>query len=83
MVRRQRERPVHEGIHMGVLAAIAGCFVLWGLVSARLPGWNVSAPMAFVAAGMVLAAGSDPVLHISMGSGAGVLGSVVMPLSAS
>lgn len=70
MVRRQRERPVHEGIHMGVLAAIAGCFVLWGLVSARLPGWNVSAPMAFVAAGMVLAAGSDPVLHISMGSGA-------------
>ena len=61
---------MHEGIHMGTLAAVAGCFVLWGLVSARLPLWNVSAPMGFVAAGMVLAAGSEPLLHISMGSAA-------------
>lgn len=59
---------MHEGIHMGTLAAVAGCFVLWGLVSARLPGWNVSAPMGFVAAGMVVAAGTEPLLHISMGS---------------
>ncbi len=61
---------MHEGIHMGTLAAVAGCFVLWGLVSARLPRWNVSAPAGFVAAGMVLAAGSEPLLHISMGSAA-------------
>jgi NhaP-type Na+/H+ or K+/H+ antiporter len=55
---------------MGAVAVIAGCFVLWGLVSARLPGWNVSAPMAFVAAGMALGAGSEPVLHVSISSGA-------------
>lgn len=53
---------------MEVLAVIAGCFAVWGAVSARLERWNVSAPIAFVAVGMVLSAGSDPLLHIRLGS---------------
>ncbi len=44
--------------------AIAGSLVVWGLVSKRLEAFNVSAPMAFVALGFVLA--NDPVRAIDI-----------------
>jgi NhaP-type Na+/H+ or K+/H+ antiporter len=59
---------VHESVEVGVLPVLAIGFVLWGIVSARMEHWNVSAPIAFVAAGMALGAGSDPVLEISLDS---------------
>ncbi len=39
----------------GTLAVVAACFVLWALVSARLERVNVSAPIAFVVLGLVVA----------------------------
>jgi NhaP-type Na+/H+ or K+/H+ antiporter len=41
----------------GTLAVAALCVVIWGLVSRRAEGWNISAPMAFVVFGVVLANG--------------------------
>jgi NhaP-type Na+/H+ or K+/H+ antiporter len=39
------------------LAVFAGCVLVWGLVSVRLERWNISAPIAFVALGVVLTHG--------------------------
>jgi NhaP-type Na+/H+ or K+/H+ antiporter len=46
---------VEHGLDPGALAVVAGCFVLWGVVSARLERLNVSAPIAFVTLGLVVA----------------------------
>jgi NhaP-type Na+/H+ or K+/H+ antiporter len=46
---------VEHGLDAGALAVVAACFVLWGLVSARLERVNVSAPIAFVVLGLVVA----------------------------
>lgn len=47
----------------GMLAVAALCVVIWGLVSRRAESWNISAPMAFVAFGLVLANGP---LHLEI-----------------
>ena len=41
----------------GTLAVAALCVVIWGLVSRRAEAWNISAPMAFVVFGLLLANG--------------------------
>jgi NhaP-type Na+/H+ or K+/H+ antiporter len=46
---------VEHGLDTGALAVVAGCFLLWGLVSARLEQLNVSAPIAFVVLGLLVA----------------------------
>jgi sodium/hydrogen antiporter len=46
---------VEHGLDTGALAVVAGCFVLWGLVSARLERLNVSAPIALVVLGLLVA----------------------------
>jgi NhaP-type Na+/H+ or K+/H+ antiporter len=46
---------VEHGIDTGALAVVAACFVLWGLVSGRLERLNVSAPIAFVVLGVLVA----------------------------
>jgi sodium/hydrogen antiporter len=53
-----------ESLDTGLIVAIAGSLVAWGLVSARLESLNVSAPMAFVALGLVLV--NDPVSAIDV-----------------
>jgi NhaP-type Na+/H+ or K+/H+ antiporter len=53
-----------ESLDTGLIVAIAGSLVVWGLVSARLEALNVSAPMAFVALGVVLA--NDPLSAIDV-----------------
>ncbi|HWH97456.1 MAG TPA: hypothetical protein VNS80_03740, partial [Pseudolysinimonas sp.] len=53
-----------ESLDTGLIVAIAGSLVVWGLVSARLEAINVSAPMAFVVLGLVLA--NDPVSAIDV-----------------
>ncbi len=42
---------------LGTLAIAAACIVFWGLISRRCEAWNISAPMAFVVFGLVLANG--------------------------
>jgi NhaP-type Na+/H+ or K+/H+ antiporter len=46
---------VEHGLDTGVLAVVAACFVLWGLVSGRLERLNVTAPIAFVVLGLAVA----------------------------
>jgi NhaP-type Na+/H+ or K+/H+ antiporter len=46
---------VEHGLDTEVIAIVAGCAVLWGLVSARLERVDVTAPIAFVALGLVVA----------------------------
>ncbi len=46
---------MEHGLDTGTLAVVAGCFVLWALVSARLERLNISAPIAFVVLGLVVA----------------------------
>jgi NhaP-type Na+/H+ or K+/H+ antiporter len=46
---------VEHGLDTEVIAIVAGCAVLWGLVSARLERVDITAPIAFVALGLVVA----------------------------
>jgi NhaP-type Na+/H+ or K+/H+ antiporter len=46
---------LEHGLDTGALAVVAACFVLWGLVSGRLERLNVSAPIAFVVMGLLVA----------------------------
>ncbi|MFN8019261.1 MAG: cation:proton antiporter [Acidimicrobiales bacterium] len=52
-----------------VLAAIvAACFVAWGLLGGRLARANISGPMAFVAAGVVVGLLPDGIVQVSVHS---------------
>ena len=59
---------MEHGLNVAVLAVVAGCFILWGLVSRRLEHWNVSAPMAFVILGVVVAHGPLELIHLQLSS---------------
>ncbi|HEY6426486.1 MAG TPA: cation:proton antiporter [Acidimicrobiales bacterium] len=50
------------------LAVVAACVVIWGLVSARLQRWNVSAPIAFVVLGLVTTHGPTALVHPNLHS---------------
>jgi sodium/hydrogen antiporter len=50
------------------LAVVAACVVIWGLVSARLQQWNVSAPIAFVVLGLVTTHGPTALVHLDLHS---------------
>ena len=39
-------------LNITALAVISACVLIWGLVSARLERWDVSAPIAFVLLGL-------------------------------
>ena len=57
-----------DGFDAEAVAVIAVCFVMWGLVSARFERANVSAPIAFVALGLVLANGPVTLIDINVRS---------------
>jgi NhaP-type Na+/H+ or K+/H+ antiporter len=46
---------VEHGLDTYAIAIVATCFVLWGLVSARLERANISGPIAFVVLGLLVA----------------------------
>jgi len=48
---------MNHGLDTAVLAAAAGCVILWSLVSARLERLFITAPIAFVAMGLVITHG--------------------------
>ena len=50
------------------LAVVSACIVLWGMVSARLERWDVSAPIAFVVLGLVVTHGPTGIVHIQLHS---------------
>jgi sodium/hydrogen antiporter len=50
------------------IAVISGCVVLWGLVSARLERWDITAPIAFVVLGLAAANGPLSLVHLRLRS---------------
>jgi NhaP-type Na+/H+ or K+/H+ antiporter len=54
---------VSHGLDTAALATAAGCIILWSLVSHRLERWNISAPIAFVAMGVVVTHGPLAFVH--------------------
>jgi NhaP-type Na+/H+ or K+/H+ antiporter len=59
---------VNHDVGIAALAVISACFVLWGLVSARLERWDVSAPIAFVVLGLVVTHGPTALIHLDLHS---------------
>jgi sodium/hydrogen antiporter len=57
-----------HGLNVAVLAVVAACFILWGLFSARLERWNISAPIAFVVLGVAVAHGPLGLVHFQLRS---------------
>jgi sodium/hydrogen antiporter len=53
---------------IATIAVVSGCVVVWGLVSARLEKWDVTAPIAFVVLGLVAANGPFAVVHLHLRS---------------
>lgn len=50
------------------LAVVSACVLLWGLVSARLERWDVSAPIAFVVLGVLVTHGPTGFVHFDLHS---------------
>ncbi len=55
-------------LNLAALAVVSACVVVWGLVSARLERWNVSAPIAFVVLGLVVTHGPITLVHFNLHS---------------
>ena len=54
-----------HGLDTAALATAAGCVILWSLVSHRLERWNISAPIAFLAMGVVVTHGPLAFIHFN------------------
>ena len=57
-----------HGLNVASLAVLAICIVVWGLFSARLERWNVTAPIAFVVMGILVTHEPLDVVHVSLES---------------
>ena len=53
---------------VAALAVVSGCLALWGLLSARLERWDVSAPIAFVVVGLLATHGPIAVIEVNLHS---------------
>lgn len=59
-----------HGLDTAAIAVVAACVSLWGLISARLERLNVTAPIAFVALGLVATHEPLSLIHLSLHSSA-------------
>jgi NhaP-type Na+/H+ or K+/H+ antiporter len=57
----------HE-LNAAAIAVVSACVIVWGLVSARLERWDVTAPIAFVILGLVTANGPLALVHLNLHS---------------
>jgi NhaP-type Na+/H+ or K+/H+ antiporter len=55
-------------LNTAALAVISACVIVWGLVSARLERWDVSAPLAFVVLGLVVTHGPTEIIRFQLHS---------------
>ena len=62
---------MEHGLDTGALAVVAACFVLWGLISARTERLNVTAPIAFVVLGVVVAHEPLSLIDVNLTSATG------------
>ncbi len=59
---------MNHDLDLAALAVVSACVLIWGLVSARLERWDVSAPIAFVALGLLVTHGPTAMVHFSLHS---------------
>ena len=59
---------MNHDLNIAALAVVSACVIIWGLVSARLERWDVSAPIAFVVLGLVVTHGPTAVIHFNLHS---------------
>jgi NhaP-type Na+/H+ or K+/H+ antiporter len=59
---------MEHDLNLTALAVISACIVVWGLVSARLERWNISAPIAFMVLGLAVTHGPVTLMHLSLHS---------------
>jgi NhaP-type Na+/H+ or K+/H+ antiporter len=59
---------VNHDLNIAALAVVSACVIIWGLVSARLERWDVSAPIAFVVLGLVVTHGPTDIIHFNLHS---------------
>jgi NhaP-type Na+/H+ or K+/H+ antiporter len=59
---------VDHSTDAAVIAVVAGCFVGWGLISARLQRWQITAPIAFVVLGLAVTHGPLALVHLQLHS---------------
>ena len=55
----------HE-VDLTAVTIVAACFVIWGLLSAKLQRFNITAPVAFVALGLVVANGPLSLVDVGL-----------------
>ena len=55
-------------LNIASLAVVSACVLIWGLVSARLQRWDISAPIAFVALGVAVTHGPTAIIHVNLHS---------------
>jgi NhaP-type Na+/H+ or K+/H+ antiporter len=55
-------------LNAAAIAVISACVILWGLVSARLERWDVTAPLTFVVLGLGSANGPLALIHLNLHS---------------
>jgi len=58
---------VEHGLNLAVVVAIASGLVLWSVVAERLERWNITAPIVFVAVGLLLANGPTRLVDVRLG----------------
>ena len=59
---------MNHDLNIAALAVVSACVIVWGLVSARLERWDVSAPIAFVVLGLVVTHGPTDIIHFNLHS---------------
>jgi sodium/hydrogen antiporter len=55
-------------LNVAAVAVVSACVIIWGLVSARLERWDITAPMAFVVLGVAVTNGASPLIHVHLRS---------------
>jgi NhaP-type Na+/H+ or K+/H+ antiporter len=59
-----------HAVNATTLSIVAACVVGWGVVSARVERWQVSAPIAFVLLGLAFTHGPLAIIHVQLHSSA-------------
>ena len=57
---------MEEGLDVELLLILSACLVVWGLLSARLERFDISAPIAFVALGLIFENGPLSLVHVAV-----------------
>jgi NhaP-type Na+/H+ or K+/H+ antiporter len=59
---------VDHDLNAAAIAVVSACVIVWGLVSARLERWDVTAPITFLVLGLVAANGPVALIHLNLHS---------------